>query len=292
MVNAMRHVKTLTLALLAITCLVFLSTSRALAVVEFCPASLRIEPVGEGQVKRPSALYGFALNAFGPRTVSAVLAFETDGGWFTATVPAVTLMEIDRQYNGPSNGFVDREWVSPPAYVRFPRTVTIIHTWVSSAMSLGDSFGWSGRGPVTCEPNANGDVRRGLRTEDRIRLYNEDHLNAQPSIASVILDAQPSTPHGQADCARPFSDPNTLEQVPAAYTGILAAEGAGGDAGIIVAIDATGHLVDAWVWAPSGQKQFDDAALAAARKSTYEAGTAYCKPVPGLYLFWATFSGD
>lgn len=285
------RLKALTLALLAITCLVFLSTSRAMAVVEFCPASLRLEPVGEGPAKRLDALYGFELVARGPRTASATITFDTDGGWFTVSVPATALAEIDRQYNGPSNGFVEQEWTSPTTYVRFPKPLQVDHAWISSALATGDTFGWSTRGPVACLPAPNGDIEHGVRSSDHIKVYNEEHLNAPPSPGSRILDAQQTAPRAAANCARPFSDAVTLEDVAPNYSGILASEGAGGDAGVIVAIAADGHLADAWVWAPSGQKQFDDAVLAAARKSTYKAGTAYCQPVPGMYLFWTTFEG-
>jgi hypothetical protein len=259
--------------------------------VEFCPASLRIEAVGEGPAKRPAVTFGFELVALGPRTLDATIAFDTDAGWFTATVPPVTLTERDRHYNGPSNGFVDPEWVSPTTSVRFPKSVRVLHAWVSTALAIGDTFGWSSQGPVPCSPFPNGDVSAGLRGNDRVKLDEEDRLNAEPSRASPIVDAQQSAALAGVECARPFSDATVSNQVGPAYSGILAAEGAGGDTGIIVAIGADGQLKDAWVWAPSGQKQFDDATLTAAKKSTYRAGIAYCKPVPGMYLFWASF-GD
>ncbi|HET9392354.1 MAG TPA: energy transducer TonB [Candidatus Rubrimentiphilum sp.] len=236
-------------------------------------------------------MYGFELVALGPRTVDATITFDTDAGWFKILVPPITLTERDRHYNGPSNGFVDPEWVSPATYVRFPKPVRVNHAWISSALSVGDSFGWSAQGPVDCSPDPNGDVRAGLRGDDYIKLYEEDRLNAQPARESVVIDAQQAVAVPHPECAHPFSDATVTHEVGPTYTGILAAEGAGGDTGIIVAIGADGLLKDAWVWAPSGQKQFDDATLTAAKKSTYKAGTAYCKPVPGIYLFWATF-GD
>jgi len=279
--------------LAALAVIVFCAVGRCEARVEFCPASLRMEAVGEGPAKRADAMFGFELVALGPRTVSATIAFDTDGGWFTAVVPPVTLTERDRHFNGPSNGFVDPEWISPTTYVRFPNPVRVNHAWVSTALATGDGFGWSVQGPVECSPDPNGDIRPGLRSTERIKLYDEDRLNAQPARGAVVIDARPSAALAHADCAHPFSDATVLDHAAVPnYTGILAAEGAGGDAGIIVAIGADGILKDAWVWAPSGQEQFDDATLAAAKKTTYKAGTAYCKPVPGVYLFWTTFEGN
>jgi TonB family protein len=56
-----------------------------------------------------------------------------------------------------------------------------------------------------------------------------------------------------------------------------------------VLVDADGKVTDAWVYSPSGYQLFDDETLRVARASTYAAGTAFCKPAPGTYLFQATF---
>jgi hypothetical protein len=282
-------VKRLAIPLALAICIFIGFAQHAEARVEFCPVSLRTEAVGEGPAGRLAAMYGFELVALGPRTVGATITFDTDSGWFTIAVPPITLTERDRHFNGPSNGFVVPEWISPTTYVRFPKPVRVNHEWVSSALAIGDTFGWNAQGPVSCSPNPNGDFSAGLRTNDYIKLDEEDHLNAEPARSSVILDAQPSVALAHAECAHPFSEATVMEEVHPEYSGILAAEDAGGETGIIVAIGADGLLKDAWVWAPSGQKQFDDATLTAAKKSNYKAGTAYCKPVPGIYLFWADF---
>ncbi|MBV9263926.1 MAG: TonB family protein [Candidatus Eremiobacteraeota bacterium] len=59
---------------------------------------------------------------------------------------------------------------------------------------------------------------------------------------------------------------------------------------IAVAVGPSGKLVDAWVWATSGYRVLDDAALRAARQSTYTGAISYCRPVAATYLFRTDFS--
>jgi TonB family protein len=54
-----------------------------------------------------------------------------------------------------------------------------------------------------------------------------------------------------------------------------------------VAINASGALDGAWIFAPSGSKWFNEAALRAARTSKYAGGTAYCQPANAIYIFQA-----
>ena len=140
--------------LLALGCAVFLSlTANANAVAEFCPARLAISPSG-GSVAAASRLYGFELTAQGPRSVTAILAFDTDAGWFKATVPPVTIGEKERHYTSPWAAFVRRDWVSPVIYVQFPKAVVVKHDWVKTAQASGDDLGWAAKGPVECLPTS------------------------------------------------------------------------------------------------------------------------------------------
>lgn len=140
-----------------------LSSHRALAVTEFCPARVDIAAVQPANAAsdpspspsaspEPAALYGMELSAAGPRSVLATVVFDTDAGWFTADIPNETLIEKDRHYSGPASTFIKHDWISPIVYVRFPKPVLILHEWVTSALSQGDSFGWQTQGIVTCLP--------------------------------------------------------------------------------------------------------------------------------------------
>ena len=61
---------------------------------------------------------------------------------------------------------------------------------------------------------------------------------------------------------------------------------------MLVRISATGAVTSVRVTQSSGDVDIDNAALDAARKSTYQPKIVACKAVPGTYLFIADFSGD
>src|SRR5438552_1639943 len=97
-----------------------LSVAQANAMTEFCPASLTIKAVGITTQSQPATLYGVMLRASGPRVVTATLAFDTDSGWFAATIAPVTLIEKKYRYGDASRTAVRSDWISPVMYVRFP----------------------------------------------------------------------------------------------------------------------------------------------------------------------------
>ena len=67
------------------------------------------------------------------------------------------------------------------------------------------------------------------------------------------------------------------------------AKGALGDAIILLAIDATGHVADESVFLSAGNEALDAAALVAAAHSVFEPPAFLCVPVPGFYRFLARF---
>jgi hypothetical protein len=111
----------------------------AMAVIEFCPATLVYDSVGQPPSAK-SSVYGFALTALRPRTVtSATLTFDTSDGWYTLDVPGVALIRKARHYSAPNASFVRYDYISPILYARFPRPITVSRAWVSSASTQGDS---------------------------------------------------------------------------------------------------------------------------------------------------------
>lgn len=179
----------------------------ALAAAEFCPATLTIRAVGGSQTApAPADLYEIDLSAMGPRSVTANLAFDTDTGWYTLDLPATTITAKDRHYSGPSASFVEHDWVSAPFYVRFPESVHIRRAWVMSALSTGDTFGWSGQGLTGCLPPA-GDIAQpdvhGKVGPFSIDPKDRDHLGVPPPADAHILVPKPSTPLEQSTCAQP-----------------------------------------------------------------------------------------
>ena len=299
--------------------LLLLSHRPASAMVEFCPAMLSYERVGNDAAlirqqsskdamgkssTQTSTLYGFELSAFGPRTLTSVtLAFDTSAGWFTVDVPGVTLVEKDRHYSAPWVSFVRRDYVSPAFYVHFPKAVDVPRAWVLTAATQGDSlFEWDKQGTVQCDPSPQraytiavdtGKPPLGLHSRPafyKLEPHDEDNLSVPPPATALILAARSSEPLETSTCAQPFRDAMVKAQAQPAYPEIMRGEPTGErTTSVMVGIDADGSLSDAWVWGPSGFQAFDDAALRAARTSKYTGPAAYCKPVPGFYFFRVTF---
>ncbi len=263
----------------------------ALAYAEFCPARLniqKVDPASDGSAQ----VYGFELEAYGPRTVLASLAFDTAAGWFTADLPRVDLTEKDRTYYGPWTSFVRREWASPVMYLRFPSSVRLESSWVNTAQSQGDSFGWQSQGLFQCLPPPPGHTRQAPpgRPMQMFTTHALDVLHAPPAADAVIIAPKASKPLEKTDCAQPSSDATVLNQARPQYPQSARGLSTGTrTVDVTVAITADGTLADAWVSGPSGVAAFDDAALSAAKGSTYKNAVAYCQNVPSTYLFKVTF---
>lgn len=278
----------------------------ASATAEFCPAMLDYQrtgasetlpsreasPSGNGAI--PAPLYGFELTALDTRTITnATLAFDTTAGWFTVRVPMVTLAEKDRHYTGPSSTFVRRDYVSPLMYVRFPDAVTIRHAWVYSASASGDgAYGWQAKGVVPCDPPPAPSQKQTAKYSSPYRLdpKDEDPVG-MPGTNSVLLPANPVKPLEDDNCGLPFSNATAKDVARPRYPPALRGAVFGrATTAVEVAIGADGTLADAWIWAPSGFRPFDEEALRAAKNTTYSGARSYCRAVPGLYLFRVTFA--
>jgi protein TonB len=70
---------------------------------------------------------------------------------------------------------------------------------------------------------------------------------------------------------------------------IAQAEGLVGTVQVKVALDTGGAVIGASVYRSSGSSLLDSAAIRAAKESTYRPEIRNCEPVPGEYLFTATF---
>jgi TonB family protein len=260
----------------------------ASAMVEFCPAGFQMEPVPS------TTVFGFEMNALGPRTIAdAMLAFDTDAGWYTVRVPSVTLSEKDRHYSSPSATFVKRTWISPAMYLRFPVAVKIANSWVYEAQVRDDgAFGWEAKGTVQCYPPSSArSAQTPSRFQNRITLdpNDLDRLSGPPPSGATILDAKPSPPLESTNCEEPFRPATAVHLASPSYPMSMENYRTLGVNAVDVAIDTDGSVADAWIWAPSGYRAFDDAAVEAASHSTYKNARAYCKDVPGIYLFRVTF---
>jgi hypothetical protein len=288
----------------------FLAHRPASAMVEFCPAMLNFERVTSGSSLvrqqsshdtlgtsklQTSSLYGFTLNAYAARTVtSTTLAFDTSAGWFTVDLPAVTIAPKDRHYNGPLNSFVIHDYVSPVMYVRFPKDVQIAHAWVYSASAANSA-------PVTCDPPPAASPKQIARMKaDYARAAgpkfysldpkDEDHLSDPPSASSQTFEALSAKPLETGECAEPFRYAEVDGQAPAQFP-TMARDMMSGPAlsTVTVAIGGNGDLAGSEMFGTSGYEMLDNAAMTAARASTYNGARAYCQAVPSYYFFKVTF---
>jgi TonB family protein len=279
----------------ALICAVFFVCAHrpASATVEFCPATLQIQPVGQNNSKtdRPAQLYGFNLYAHSPRSVVASVAFDTNGGWYTLEVPRITLSPKQRHYASGPERFTRTDFVSQTMYVRFPSPVVINDAWVFQASAQGDGpFGWEKQGEVNCDPSGPGLTSQAPVPQLALDPKDQDALGAAPSQKSMIFAAATTQPIERAACAQPFQDATVTNAVTPDYPDAVSALRAGGVSTVEVDINADGSLADAWVWGPSYYSELNAAALQAARNSKYKPKRAYCRNVPGRYFFQVTFS--
>jgi len=101
-------------------------------------------------------------------------------------------------------------------------------------------------------------------------------------------EAVPPTP--RPSCAKPHVDAQIVRAVEPEYPALAQQQGLIGTAQIEVTLAETGAIIDAHVYAGSGSRVLDDAALAAAKRSTYSSEIDDCKNVGGSYLFRAEFT--
>jgi len=261
-----------------------LGATRALAVIEFCPASLLIKPVGTTAENQPAATYGFILKASAPRNLIATLTFDTDKGWFSSTTPALALSEKQYHYDVGLWTAERSSWNSPLMYVTFPSRVRLTNAWVSAANAQACAPSVVHALPVN-DPYAESVTF--LR--NRLVAKETDQLNVAPASDSVILTARTTAPEYRATCARPFSDSAFTRASPPdpgntthfdRTTGISIAE---------AAINPDGSLAQAWIWLPSGEPAWDNALLWSVQHSQYKNAVAYCQPVPSYYLIGLSF---
>lgn len=238
------------------------------------------------------------LAAFGPRTVTASLAFDTSAGWYTVAVPAMELSNKTRQLRAPGDVITFEDATSHIAFVRFPQPVRIKGGWVSSAIATGDGiFGWQAKGLVSCDPIPNAPPSKSPQISQVVPLYewmldprDADRLTNQPRAGALILPVVSSKALELPDCAEPFRDAAPSKQVSSDFPFIARGQVQGqATSAVEVAVNGDGNVRDAWILGPSGFDALDQATLEAAKKSTYVGARAYCRPVPSIYLFFTTF---
>ena len=110
-----------------------------------------------------------------------------------------------------------------------------------------------------------------------------------PFVATTASGSAQTIDPNQGACERPNVAASTLvARLPEAST-IAAPLHLTGTAFVQVDLDETGTILDATIAKSSGEYLLDQAALQAARASTFQPELRNCKPVPGAYLYVVDF---
>jgi len=262
--------------------LAMVSQARAQALVEFCPATVGLA----GKQTAPAQDFVVSLNALGARTVSGSIAVQTENGWFRVVVPEVPITGHQVILTSRLETATRVDFYSQPLSIHFATPVTIQRIWMADAKATGDgAFGWEARGSVSCDPD-----ELSSPTDHRPARYH--YALAKPETPITLPLAAPvplESPLG-LDCEHPFVGARARRvEEPAMPYGVAFEDNT---ATIELAIDARGRAIDAWPWVPSPYKAVNDATVAAALASTYAPAIAFCRPVPGLYLFTFDIRGE
>ncbi len=266
---------------------VALTCGRASAFVEYCPARVQASAVPSPGAKpgQPSTEYAYRLSAFGPRSVSGDLTIKTSLGWFNAAFSTTSLTQQVLHFRGVGDEYTRTVFRSRVLYIRFPEPLTTEYLWVSDAQSVGDrTFDWDAKGDVRCDPPAAIGLPKEQRNDYHVGRLDPKHaLQATPPSDAPMAIATPAGAPGSLACAKPFTDASVTRAVAPRYPQGL--EPITTTAMVEVAVGSDGRVDGEWVYSPAPFDALNLASLRAVRQSTFVAGTAFCKPAPGYYLF-------
>ena len=112
-----------------------------------------------------------------------------------------------------------------------------------------------------------------------------------PSLGSGLPTEPPSleSPPPRAACSAPDAEARTIQTASLETPLEARQQGATGTAQVEVSLDASGAISSTSIYRSSGWAVLDQAALRAARDSTYRPEERNCAPVAGSYLFTAQF---
>ncbi len=272
--------KCLPAIVLALLCTILCGT-RAQAAAEFCPASI----VG-GVAKVDANSYRLRLGAISPRTVSGFLRLQTDKGWYNAPYSGVLLTAMSQQHNDRGFAFSYEDYLSGDIVVKFPAPIVVQYAYVSQAQTKGETLlDWDKEGTVTCLPTP------------VAAKSTPPPARALPPLSrdAVTINARPIDSPFDTKCADPFAEVQLRKTEPLHVPSLFAHDNftqvPEGTAGVVVAVERDGSVVDAWLWESSGTPLLDQAAMDQARKSTFLPGRAFCRNVPGYFLLRSEFKG-
>jgi protein TonB len=110
--------------------------------------------------------------------------------------------------------------------------------------------------------------------------------------AATAPPAATPAPTQKPSCANPNVPATTTRPVEPDYPEMARQQGMTGTVQVKVTLAATGSVQGAVVYKSSGSAALDNAAIAAAKQSSYAAEVDNCVPTAGTYLFRADFTGQ
>ena len=139
------------------------------------------------------------------------------------------------------------------------------------------------RVPRTVAPN--------VGPPDRVPSNVSPH--ADTGVVTTVPNTEVSNPTQTPSCPDPNRDAVASNVVSPEYPDSVGGTGLGKVAVLVaVTIDASGSVSDARISQSSGNGLVDQAALRAARDSSYKPQLVNCVPSPGTYIFRAEFAPD
>jgi len=106
--------------------------------------------------------------------------------------------------------------------------------------------------------------------------------------ASAASNPNPASPT-PPPCTTPHMDAMLTRTVQPKYPESAREQGATGTVQVKVSLNPSGGVISTSIYKSSGNAELDQAALVAARESTYSPEIEDCQPVGGTYLFRANF---
>ena len=118
-----------------------------------------------------------------------------------------------------------------------------------------------------------------------------DGPNPGPVVASAGPPPTPS-PTPKPVCSAPYVEAATIEKYAPEMPEIAKEQGLSGSAQVEVNLSASGQVTAAKIYVSTGSTALDNAAIEAARRTTYTPKIVDCDRVPGSYLFRVDFQSN
>ena len=177
---------------------------------------------------------------------------------------------------------------------------TLLDVWISDVVEKDGTH-------VTCRHTTSMQRRNDRLFPGAIELVSREALSEPTASEKFLALATPSptptfapsaapqlaasaSPDPSQACPTPDAPATLFNDVPPQYPEMAKQQGASGTTQVLVNVDAAGINRSERIYKSSGNAALDQAALTAARLSTYRPGFAACIPVPGQFLFRAVFS--